>query len=143
MKSSTARQKARLLATLASLNNGHSSDLRACCVGVRSLSKPSFVLARPLRPRSATWRSSFVANLSNTTPGRVPVIKVEARVVTGHCRMAAMTLKCNLIWPYNTFVLSCCTCSFLVSSSLALKPMRCRLSLRSSCLGVSVKVSTT
>ncbi len=97
MKSLAARQKVRLLAALASLNNGHSSDLRACCAGVKSSSRLSFVLARPLRPRSATWRSSLIANLSNTAPGRAPAIEVEARVVTGRCRVAAMTLARSLI----------------------------------------------
>jgi hypothetical protein len=36
MKSSIACQKARLLAALASLNNGHNSDLCAYCVDVKS-----------------------------------------------------------------------------------------------------------
>jgi hypothetical protein len=69
MKSSAACQKACLPTTLASLNNGHSSDLCACCAGVRSSSRPSFVPIRPLCPPSTAWRSSFVANLSNTAPG--------------------------------------------------------------------------
>ncbi len=60
-KSLDAHQKARLLAALASLNNGYSSDLCACCVGVRSSSRPNLVPARPLRPRSVAWWSSLVA----------------------------------------------------------------------------------
>jgi hypothetical protein len=40
-------------------------------------------------------------------------------------------------------VLNRCTSSFLVSPSLASKPMRQRLSLWSSYLGVSARVSTT
>ncbi len=143
MKSSVARQKAHLLAALASLNSGHSSDLHACCAGVRSSSRPSFVPARPLHAQSAAWRSSLVENLSNTAPGCAPAVEVEACVVTGHYRVAAMTLTCSLIWPCNTSVLSRCTSSFSVSPSLASKPARHRLSLRSSCLGVSAKVSTT
>ncbi len=116
MKSSVARQKARLPAALASLNNGHSSDLCACCAGVRSSSRPSFVPARPLRPRSVAWWSSLVANLSNTTPGCALAIEVEARVVIGRCRVAAMTLARSFIWPYNSSVLSRCTSSFSVST---------------------------
>jgi hypothetical protein len=142
MKSSAARQKARLLAALASLNNGHSSDLRACCARVRSSSRPSFVLARPLRPQSAAWQSSLVANLNNTMPRRAPAVKVEARVITGRCHVAAMTLARSLIWPCNTSVLSRCTNSFSVSPSLASKLVKRRLSLRSSYLGVAAKVST-
>ncbi len=141
MKSSVARQKARLPTALASLNNDHSSNLRACCAGVRSSSTPSFVPGRPLRPRSAAWRSSFVANLSNTAPGRAPAVEVEAHVVIGRYRVAAMTLARSLIWPCNTSVLSRCTSSFSILPSLASKPVRRRLSLRSSCLGVLAKVS--
>ncbi len=143
MKSSTARQKARLLVAFASLNNGHSSDLRACCMGVRSSSRPSFVPARPLRPRSAAWRFSLVTNLSNTAPGRTLAVEVEAHVIIGRCHVATMTLAHNLIWPCNTFVLSRCTSSFSVSPSLASMPVKCRLSLHFSCLDVSAKVSTT
>ncbi len=131
-----------LPAALASLNNNHSSELCACCARMRSSSRPSFVSARPLRPRNAAWQSSLVANLSNTAPGRAPTVKVEARVITSYCRVAAMTLARSLIWPCNTSVLSRCINSFSVSPSLASKPVRHRLSLRSSCLGVSAKVST-
>ncbi len=60
MKNSATHQKARLLVALASLNNAHNSNLRACCTSVRSSSKPSFVPAKPLRPRRATWRSSLL-----------------------------------------------------------------------------------
>ncbi len=141
MKNSAARQKARLFATLASLNNDHSSDLRACYARVRSSSRPSFVVTKPLHPRSAAWRSSFVTNLNNTTPMHAPTVEVEACVVTVRCHVTAMTLVLSLIWPCNSYVLSHCTSSFSISPSLALKPVRRRLSLRSSCLGVLAKVS--
>jgi hypothetical protein len=77
MKSLVACQKVHLLAALASLNNGHNFDLCACCAGVMSSLRPSFVSARPLRPQSVAWQSSFVANLSNTAPGRAPAVEVE------------------------------------------------------------------
>ncbi len=140
-KSSATRQNPHLPITLACLNNGHSYDLHTCCVGVRSSSKPNLVPARPLCSRSATWKSSFVINLSSTTSRRALVIKVEAREVVGCCHMAAMTLTRSLIWPCNSSVLSCYTSSFSVSPSLASNPMRGRLSLRSSCLGTSARVS--
>ncbi len=143
MKSSVARQKARLPTALASLNNGHSSDLCAYCAGVKSSSRPSFVPARPLHPRNAAWQSSLVANLSNTAPGRALAIEVEARIVTGRCRMAVMTLAHSLIWPCNNSVLIRYTNSFSVSPSLASKPVRRKLNLRSSYFDLSAKVSTT
>jgi hypothetical protein len=143
MKSSVTRQNVHLAATLASLNIHHNYDLHACCVGVRSSSRPNLVPTRPLHPRNAIWRSSFVANLSSITPGCVLAIEVEACEVTGRCCMASTTLTCNLIWPCNNFVLSRCTSSFLVSPSLASKLVRRRLSLRSSYLGGLAKVSTT
>jgi hypothetical protein len=87
-KSSATHQKARLPTTLASLNNGHNSDLRGCYVGVRSSSRPNLVPsrpnlvpARPLRPHSAAWRSSLVANLSSTVPGRAPTAEAKARAI--------------------------------------------------------------
>jgi hypothetical protein len=141
-KSSVAQQKVRLLTALDSLNNDHSSYLRACCVGVRSSSKPNLVPVRPLRPRSAAWQSSFVAHLNNTTPRHAPTAGVNVRAVARHCRMAVTTLACNFIWPYNSSVLSHCTNSFSVSPSLASKPVRRMLSLRSSYLGASARVST-
>ncbi len=95
------RQNVRLPAALASLNSGHSSDLRACCVGVRSSSRPNLVPARPLRPRSATWWSSLVANLSNTAPGRVLAIEVEAHEVASRCHVAATTLMRKVIGKKN------------------------------------------
>jgi hypothetical protein len=55
--------------------------------------------------------------------------------------VAAMTLAHSLIRPYNSYVLSCCTSSFSVLPSLVLKPMKCRLSLRTSYLGASTRVS--
>jgi hypothetical protein len=73
-----------LLVALASLNNGHNSDLRACCSSVRSSSMPNFVVARPLRPQNAAWWSSFVVNLSNTALGHAPVAKVEALYTFKH-----------------------------------------------------------
>jgi hypothetical protein len=45
--------------------------------------------SRPLRPRSAAWRSSLIANLSNTALGCAPVVEVEARVVIGRCRVVS------------------------------------------------------
>jgi len=141
-KSSTARQNVCLPAAFFSLNNGHSSDLRACYVGVRSSSRPNLVPARPLRPHNAAWQSSLIINLSSTAPRCVLVVKVEAREVPGCCRVAATTLTRSLIWPCNSSVLSCCTSSFSVLPSLASKPVKCRLSLRSSCLGTSARVST-
>ncbi len=141
-KSLATCQNARLPTTLASLNSGHSSDLRAYCVGVRFSSWPNLVHARPLHPRSAAWQSSLVANLNSTTPGRVFVVEVEACKVAGGCCLATTTLTRNLIWPYNSSVLSYCTSSFSVLPSLASKPMRRKLSLRSSCLGASARVST-
>jgi hypothetical protein len=143
MKSSTTRQKARLPIALASLNNGHSSYLRACYAGVRSSSKPSFVSAKPLCLWSTVWRSSLVTNLSNTTPRRVLTAEVEAHAVISRCHVAATTLARNLIWPCNSFMLSRCTSFFSVSPSLALKPVRRKLNLHSSYWGASAKVSTT
>ncbi len=58
-----------MFVTLASLNNNHSFDLRACCVGMRFLSRPNLVPVKPLRPRNVAWWSSLIANLSNTTLG--------------------------------------------------------------------------
>ncbi len=140
-KSSAARKNVRLPATLASLNSGHNSNLRTYCVGVRSSSRPNLVLVRPLRPRSVVWWSSLVANLSSTTSGRALVVEVEARKIAGHCRVAITTLTCSFTWPSNNFVLSRYTRSFLVSPSLASKLVRHRLSLHSSCLGASARVS--
>ncbi len=142
MKSSTTCQKAHLPVALASLNNSHSSNLRACYASVKSSSRPSFVPARPLRPQSVAWRSLFVVNLSNIAPRCAPATEVEAHAVAGHCHVVVTTLACNLIWPYNSSVLNRCTNSFLILPSLASKPMRCKLSLCSSCLGVSTRVST-
>ncbi len=142
MKSSAPRQKARLRAASASLNNGHSSNLRAYCARMRSSSRPSFVPVKPLRLRSVAWRSSLVANLSNTTPGRAPAVEVEARVIIGRCRVVTMTLARSFIWPCNSSVLSCCTSFFSISPSLVSKPVRGKLNLRSSYLGVSAKVFT-
>jgi hypothetical protein len=143
MKNLVVCQKARLLTTLASLNNDHNSDLRACCLGMRSLSRPNLDPAKPLRPHNTAWRSSFVANLSSTTSGHVHVVKVEACAIAGHCHVATTTLVRNFIWPCNNFVLNYYTNSFSISPSLASKPMKRRLSLCSSYLGASVKVSTT
>ncbi len=132
-----------MFATLASLNNGHNSNLHTYYASVRSSSRPSFVPAKPLCPRSAAWQSSFITNLGTITLGCVSTAKVEAHVVTGSYRMATTTLARSFIWPCNNFVFSCCTYSFLVSSYLALKPVKQKLSLRSSCLGTSARVSTS
>ncbi len=140
-KSLATHQKARLPAALASLNNSHRSDLRTCCVGARSSSKPNLVPARPLHLRSVAWRSSFVLNLSSTMSGCALAIEVEARAIAGCYRVVAMTLVPNLIWPCNSSMLSHCTNSFLVSPSLALKFVRRKLNLRSFYLGTSAKVS--
>ncbi len=136
MKSSAVRQKARLPAALASLNNDHSSDLYAYCASVRSSSRPNFVPTTPLHPQSMAWQSSLVTNLSSTAL----VVEVEARGVTGCYRVAMTTLARNVIWPCNSSMLSR---SFSISPSLASKPVRHKLSLRSSCLGASARVSTT
>ncbi len=129
--------------TLASLNNGHSFDLRACCASVRTSSRPNLVPTRPLRPRNAAWWPSFVAKLNSTALGRATTVGVEAYIVVGHCRLATMTLAHNFIWPCNNSMLSCCTSSLSVSPSFASKPVKRRLNLRSSYLGVLASVSTT
>jgi len=138
-KSLVACQKARLLAALAFLNNDHRFDLHACCVGMKSSFRPNLVPARPLCPRSATWRFSFIVNLSNSASGCMLVVRAEARAVVSCCCIAIMTLARSLILPYNNFVLSYCSSYFSVSHSLASNPVRCRLSLRSSYLGVSAR----
>ncbi len=135
------RQKVRLPATLASLNSGHSFDLCACCVGVRSSSRPSLVPAKPLCTHSTVWRSSLIVNLSNTTLGHAPIVRPEVHAVTSHYHVVVTTLARSLMWSYNNFMLSRCTNSFSVSPSLASKPMRRNLNLCSSCMGVSVRVS--
>ncbi len=131
-----------LLATLASLNNAHSSNLHTYYTNVRFSSRPNFVPAKPLCPRSAAWQSSFIANLGTITLGRSPTAKVEAHIVTSCCHVATTTLARSFIWPCNNFVFNYYTCSFSVSSYLASKPVKWKLSLHSSCLGTSVKVST-
>jgi len=141
-KSSAARQNACLCATLASLNSGHSSDLRACYVGMKFSSKPNLVPTRPLRPHSTAWWSLLVVNLSSTMSGRAFVVEVDAHEVARCCRVATTTLTRSPIWPYNSSMLSRCTSSFSVLPYLASKPMRHRLSLCSSCLGASARVST-
>ncbi len=126
-KNSTTHQKARLPATLASLNNGHIFNLRAYCVGVRSSSKSNLVHTKPLHPHNAFWRSLLVMNLSNTSPRHVPTTEGEARAVVGHCHVAVMTLACNFIQPRSSFMLSNCTSSFSVSPSLASSLVRRKL----------------
>ncbi len=143
LKSSAARQKARLIVALASLNNGHNSDLRACCVGVRSSSRPSLVPARPLRPCSTTWQSSLIVNLSSTMSRCALAAGAMACVKTCHYYVVTTTLAHNFIWPCNNSMLSCCTNSFSVLPSFVLKSVSRRLSLRSSFLGTSARVSTT
>jgi hypothetical protein len=143
MKSLGRCRNVRLLATLASLNNDHNSKLRAYYAGMKSSSGPNFVRAKPLHLRSAAWRSSIVMNLSNTTSRRVPIVEVEARTVVGRCCVVVTTLARSLISPYNTFVLSYCISSFSISPSLTSKPVKHRLSLSSSYLGASTRVSTT
>ncbi len=142
MKSLTTHQKAHLPIALASLNNSHSYDLRTCYTGMRSLCRLSFVPVRPLCLRNTTWQSLLVVNLNSTTPGHAPAIEVEAHAIAGRCCLATTTLTRSLIWPCNNSMLRCCTSSFLVSPSLVSKPVRRRLSLRSSCLGTSARVST-
>ncbi len=143
MKISVVRQEVRLLVALASLNNGHSSDLCACYAGVKFSSRPRSVLAKPLRPQSAAWQSSLVANLNNIALGRTPTTKVEARTIAGRSHVVMTTLVRSLIWPYNNFVLSRYTSFFSILPSLALKPMRRKLNLHSSYLSASARVSTT
>jgi hypothetical protein len=72
----------------------------------------------------------------------MPAVGTEVYVVLGQCRVAATTLVRSLIWPCNSFVLSHYTSSFSVSPSLVSEFVRRRLSLCSSYLGVSAKVST-
>ncbi len=120
-KSSATRQKAHLPATLAFLKNGHNSNLRACCTSVRYLSRPSLVLAKPLRPRSAAWWFSFVANFNSILLGCTPVTWVEACVITNCYCMVVTTLVRNLIWPYNNSVLSHYTSSFFCLTLLGLE----------------------
>jgi len=131
-----------LLAALAFLNNSHSFDLCTCCAGMKSLSRANLVPAMALCPCSAAWRSSLVANFSSIALRRAPIAEAEAHVVASRCCVVTTTLVRNLIWPCNSSVLSRCTSSFSVSPSLASKPVRCKLSLRSSCLGASTRVST-
>ncbi len=143
MKSSVAHQKACLPIALASLNNGHSSDLHTYCASVGSSSRPNLVPTRPLRLHNAAWQSSLITNLNNTTLGRALAAKAKAHIVANHCCVATMTLARNFILPCSNFMLSRCTSSFSILSFLASKPMRHRLSLCSSCLGALAKVSTT
>ncbi len=84
---------------------------------MKSSSRPNLVLAKPSRPRSMAWRSSFVANLSTIAPKRMPAAKVKALEVVGHYRVAATTLVHNLIWLSKSSMLSHCMSSFLVSLS--------------------------
>jgi len=142
-KNTTVRQKACLPVAFTSLNNGHSSNLRAYCVGVRFSSRPNLGLARPLRPCNAAWRSSFVVNLSSITLRHAPTIGAEAYTVTSRCRVTVTTLARSFIWPSNNSVLSHYTNSFSVSPSFTSKPMRRRLSLCSFCLNMSARVFTT
>jgi len=117
MKSLVVCQKVHLPTTLASLNSGHSSNLCACYVGVRSLSRPNLVPTRPSHLRNAAWQFSLVANLNSITLRRTPTTKAEAHIVAGHCCVAVTTLARNFTWPYNNFVLSRCTSSFSISPS--------------------------
>jgi len=132
----------RLPAVLASLNNGHSSNLRAYCTGVSSSSKPSFVPTKPLHPRSVAWQFSFIVNLSSTALRCALAAEVETHTVANRCHVAMTTLACSLIWCCNNFVLNHCTSSFSVSPSLASKPVKRKLNLHSPCLGMSTRVST-
>jgi hypothetical protein len=139
---STKSSDVHLFIALASLNSGHNFDVHACYMGMRSSSRPNLVHARPLNLRSAAWRSLLVTNVSNTALRRAPVIRAEVLTVIGRYRVATTTLAHNFIWPCNSFVLNHYVRSFSVLPSLSLKPMRCKLSLCSSYLGASTKVST-
>ncbi len=141
MKSLVARQKACLLAALASLNNNHSSNLHAYYTSMKSSSRPNLVPTRPLRTCSMAWWSSHITNLSSIVTKHMPTTEVEARAVTGRYHVVTMTLAHNFIWPCNNFMLSHYNSSFLVSPSLASKPVKRRLNLCSSCLGVLTRVS--
>jgi hypothetical protein len=143
MKSSVVRQKARLPVALAFLNNSHNFDLCAYCTGMRFSSRPSLVPTKPLCPHCAAWRSSLIMNLNNPMSGRMLVVGAEAHTTTSRCGMAMTTLACSFIWPCNSFVLNHCTSSFSILLFLASKLVRRKLNLRSSCLGTSVRVSTT
>lgn len=142
-ESSTTHQKVCLLAALASLNNGHNFNLHNYYVGMKSSSKPSLVPTKPLRSRSTTWQSSLVTNLSSIMLRCTPTAEAKAHTTTSCYHVAVTTLAHSFIWPCNNFVLSNCTSSFLVSPSLALKFVKCKLNLCSSYLGMSAKVSTT
>jgi hypothetical protein len=87
---------------LASLNNGHNSDLHACCVGMKSSSKPNLVPTKPLCARNTAWRSWLVTNLSSTALGRALAAEVEARTIVGRYRVSTMPLVCSLIRPCNS-----------------------------------------
>ncbi len=98
-------------------------------MGVRSLSRPNLVPAKFVRPHSAAWQPSLVTNLSSITPRRMPAVGEEARVVARHYCVAVTTLARNLIWPYNSSVLSCCTSSFLISTFLRLEAYEAQVEL--------------
>ncbi len=144
MKSSAMCQKARLPAALASLSNGHSSDLHACCVGMRFLSRPNLVPAMPSPSQCGLVILVHCELKQHCVKARachLPIARTKARAIADYCQVATTTLAHNLIWPSNSSVLSRYMNSFLVSPSLASKPMRRKLSLCSSCLGTSVRVS--
>ncbi len=104
--------------------------------------RPNLVPVKPLRFCSVAWRYSFVTNWSSIVLGHAPVARAKAHAVAGHCHVVATTLARNLIWPCNSSVLNCYTNSFSISPSLPLKPVRHRLSLCFSYLGMSARVST-
>ncbi len=72
-----------------------------------------------------------------------PTIEAKDCTMAGRCCMVATTLVHSFIWPCNNSMLIHCTSSFLVLPSLALKPVRWMLSLHSSYLGASARVSIT
>ncbi len=111
-------------------------------MGMRSSSRPNLVPAKPLCPRNATWRSSFVTKLRSIALKHAYVAEAKARTIASRYRVAMITLAHSLIWPSNNSILNRYRSSFLVSPSLASKPVKHKLSLRSSCLGASAKVST-
>ncbi len=80
--------------------------------------------------------------MTSTTPGRATTVKAEAYIVAGYYGVVVTILTHNLIWPCNNYLLNHYTNSFLVSPSLASKPVKRMLSLHSSCLGTLARVST-
>jgi hypothetical protein len=85
---------------------------------------PLGLCALAMQPGNPRWLRTWTAPRWGT-----PTTEVEAHTVANHYYLVATTLVRNLIWPYNNCMLNHYTRSFLVSPSLASKPMMHRLSL--------------